>query len=106
LLIEADTDKSDQFALIDTYLQRIADTDEGSICSITTSDSYFEAAAIAPAATINTCQFLYHFACLDSCYTLSKYHIILLIAVGIDTNSNILPLAWAIVPTENEEWWL
>jgi hypothetical protein len=106
LLIEADTDESDQFALIDAYLQQIADTDKGSICSITTSNSRFEAAAIAPAATINTCQFLYCLVCLDSCYTSSEYHIMLLIAVGIDANSNILPLAWAVIPTENDEWWL
>jgi hypothetical protein len=106
LLIEADTDKSDQFALIDAYLQRIVDTDKGSVCSISTNDGCFEAAAIAPAATINACQFLYCFVCLDGCHTSSKYHMMLLIAVGIDANSNILPLAWAVVPTENDEWWL
>ena len=30
----------------------------------------------------------------------------LLVAVGIDANDNALPLSWAIVPTENEKWWL
>jgi transposase-like protein len=30
----------------------------------------------------------------------------LLIATGIDANDNALPLSWAIVPTENEKWWL
>jgi len=30
----------------------------------------------------------------------------LLIAVGIDANSNALPLAWTVVPTESDEWWL
>ena len=29
----------------------------------------------------------------------------LIIAVGINTNDNILPLSWALVPTENEHWW-
>jgi len=28
----------------------------------------------------------------------------LMIAV-IDANDNAIPLAWALVPTENEEWW-
>ena len=30
----------------------------------------------------------------------------LLIAVGIDANSNALLLAQAVVPTKNKEWWL
>jgi hypothetical protein len=30
----------------------------------------------------------------------------LLVATGIDANDNVLPLSWAIVPTENEKWWL
>ncbi|KFY65902.1 hypothetical protein V496_02260 [Pseudogymnoascus sp. VKM F-4515 (FW-2607)] len=29
----------------------------------------------------------------------------LLIATTIDANDNLLPLAWALVPTENVEWW-
>jgi hypothetical protein len=29
----------------------------------------------------------------------------LLIAVGIDANNNGLPIAWALVPIENEYWW-
>jgi hypothetical protein len=29
----------------------------------------------------------------------------LLIAVGIDANDRTLPLAWALVPTEDKEWW-
>jgi transposase-like protein len=29
----------------------------------------------------------------------------LMIAVGIDANDNAIPLAWALVPTESEEWW-
>jgi hypothetical protein len=29
----------------------------------------------------------------------------LLIATGIDANGQILPLAWALVATENTKWW-
>jgi hypothetical protein len=93
LLNEADSNKTDQFGLLQAYIKRIADTDKGSICTIQHDGNHqFEAIAIAPAATINACSFLQHFVCLDSCYTLSKYYIMLLIAVGIDTNSNILLL--------------
>ena len=30
---------------------------------------------------------------------------ILLIAYGIDSNRNIVPLAWGLVPIENTQWW-
>jgi hypothetical protein len=29
----------------------------------------------------------------------------LMIVVGIDANDNAIPLAWALVPIESEEWW-
>ena len=29
----------------------------------------------------------------------------LMIAVGIDANDNVLPLSQVLVPTENEHWW-
>jgi hypothetical protein len=42
------------------------------------------------------------FYALDSTYTRSRYNLTLLIAVGIDAKDYILPLAWALVPGENE----
>jgi transposase-like protein len=29
----------------------------------------------------------------------------LMVACGIDANDHVVPLAWALVPTENEVWW-
>jgi hypothetical protein len=29
----------------------------------------------------------------------------LIIAVGVDANNNGVPLAWALVPIEDEYWW-
>jgi len=59
LLNNTDSNKSDQFALLQAYLKQIANTDKGSVCSIQyDSKHYFEAIAIAPAATINACCFL------------------------------------------------
>jgi hypothetical protein len=107
LLVEADGDESDQFALLLAYLERIAIADEGNACLLQyNNDGTFEAVAFAPATTQNACRFIRHFACLDSCHTSSKYRMMLLIATSIDANDNALPLSWAIVPTENEEWWL
>jgi hypothetical protein len=65
LLNNADSNKSDQFAFLRVYLKRIADTGEGSVCSIQhDSKHHIEAIAIAPAATINACRFLQHFVCV------------------------------------------
>jgi hypothetical protein len=30
----------------------------------------------------------------------------LLIACGIDANDKVVPIAWALVPIENEAWWM
>src|SRR3979490_637642 len=53
-------------------------------------------------STLNT---LRPFYALDGTHTRSRYNITLLIAVGIDAEDRILPLAWALVPIENERWW-
>jgi len=28
-----------------------------------------------------------------------------MIICGINVNDNVIPLSWALVPTENKEWW-
>ena len=45
------------------------------------------------------------FYAFDSTHTRSKYNLTLLIAVSIDREGHVLPLAQAIVPKENEYWW-
>jgi hypothetical protein len=45
------------------------------------------------------------FTAIDGTHTKSRYRMILLIACGIDANSNVVPLAWALVPIEDEIWW-
>jgi len=45
------------------------------------------------------------FYALDGTHTRSRYNLTLLIAVGIDAEDRILPLAFALVPGENETWW-
>jgi hypothetical protein len=65
----------------------------------------FEALAIAPASLIKASTYCRGFMALDATHTKSKYRMMLLIATTIDANDNLLPLAWALVPTENVEWW-
>ena len=42
---------------------------------------------------------------IDGTHTKSRYQMILSIACGIDANSNVVLLAWALVPAEDESWW-
>lgn len=66
--------------------------------------SHFEAIFFAPASTQRAYTKLCKFIALDRTHTRSKYCMMLLIAYGIDANNNVLPLAWALVPTENEAY--
>src|SRR5215212_7149039 len=85
----------------------MADTDDGALRWLLYDEDTgrFEAAAFAPSATIYACQYIRRFIALDACHAKSKYPMMLMIAVGIDANDNVIPLSWALVPTENEEWW-
>jgi transposase-like protein len=81
-------------------------TDNNALCQIEVDEmDRYVAAAFAPGATRSARQYLRTFVALDTSYTKLRYTMMLLIIIGIDTNGNILPLAWALVPTENEEWW-
>jgi len=42
---------------------------------------------------------------VDGTFLKAQFVQILLLAVGIDANSNIRSLAWGIVESENEFWW-
>jgi transposase-like protein len=45
------------------------------------------------------------FIAVDGTHTRSKYRTQLIIVVGIDANNNGVPVAWALVPIEDEYWW-
>jgi transposase-like protein len=42
---------------------------------------------------------------IDGTHTFSKFKTILLIVVAIDANGYTFPLAYAVVPIEDERWW-
>jgi hypothetical protein len=65
----------------------------------------FEAVFFAPAGCKKACVQIRPILAVDGTYTRSKYRMQLLIAVGIDANSNGVPVCWALVPIENEYWW-
>ena len=60
---------------------------------------------VAPAATVSASHRLRRLFAINASYAKSQFPIILIIVYSIDTNDNVLLLSWALVPTENEEWW-
>ena len=106
LLVELEGHEADCFALFPAYLQRLLEADQNNVSQITYDDSgAFLAVAIAPAATRSASGRLRRFFAIDACHIKSQFPMMLLIICGIDANDNVLPLSWALVPTENEQWW-
>jgi Transposase and inactivated derivatives len=65
----------------------------------------FQAIFMAPAGTKHAFQYLHPFLGLDGAVTKSRFRLQLLVIYGIDTNDEVLPIAWGLVPIENIEWW-
>lgn len=98
-------DESDSFALFPDYITRFKAADPTNFAAIHESHGVFEAAFFAPGGLRKSGQFLRPFTAIDGTHTKSKYRMILLVACGIDANEHVIPLAWALVPIENHEWW-
>ncbi|KFX86450.1 hypothetical protein V490_09076, partial [Pseudogymnoascus sp. VKM F-3557] len=116
ILLEIDGHEGDCFALFPEYIQRIRASDSNNqVLLHTVAEEYpnsqqlycqkFEAIAFAPASLIEASTHCRSFMALDATHTKSKFRMMLLIATTIDANDNLLPIAWALVPTENVEWW-
>jgi hypothetical protein len=110
ILQELDGNEGDCFALFPEYIRRIETSDSNNKVLLQTADEgnslyTFQAIAFAPASLIKASRCCHGFMALDATHTKSKYRMMLLIATTIDANDNLLPLAWALVPTENVEWW-
>jgi MULE transposase domain/MuDR family transposase len=99
-------DESECFAQFPDYIQRFNLADSGNRAYLdTSSDNRFTAAFFAPAGLRRGARYLRGFTAIDGTHTKSRYRMLLLIACGIDANSNVFPLAWALVPIEDESWW-
>jgi len=82
-----------------------ADTANGYLHLEITDTRRFEALFIMFRAVRATLSCLRPFYALDGTHTRSRYNLTLLLAVGIDAEDRVHPLAFALVPIENEQWW-
>lgn len=95
------------FNLIPGWLSRVEDADDanGYYWLETTDTGRFEALFIMFGPVRATLSCLRPFYALDGTHTRSRYNLTLLLAVGIDAEDRVHPLAYALVPVENEKWW-
>ena len=102
-----DGDEGASFGLILDWGRRILDNSTTSpyLISKLSDDMRFEALFVMIGEIRTILPTLRPFYALDGTHTRSRYNLTLLIAVGIDAEDRILPLAWALVPSENETWW-
>jgi hypothetical protein len=101
-----DGDEGASFKLIPPWIDRISeDTTAGIYASCAVSAGRFEAVFIMLGSIRSTLGTLWPFYALDGTHTRSRYNLTLLLAVRIDAEDRVLPLAFALVPGENEKWW-
>ena len=99
-------DESECFAQFPDYVSRFNSADPENRAYLDVgSNGRFNAAFFAPAGLRQAGRCLRGFTAIDGTHTKSRYRMILLIACGIDANSNVVLLAWALVPAEDESWW-
>jgi hypothetical protein len=99
-------DEASSFALFPAYMERFKAANRCNSGVLKTGDDKeFQAVFFAPKATRIGSKALGQFYALDGTYTKSRYRMILLICCGIDANDHVLPIAWALVPIEDELWW-
>jgi hypothetical protein len=99
-------DESECFAQFPDYINRCKSADPQNRAYLDIgSNNRFNAVLFASAGLRHAGRHLRGFTAIDGTHTKSTYRMILLIACGIDANSNVVPLAWALVPIEDEIWW-
>ena len=108
LLFDIEGHESNCFALFPDYIRRLqaSDNENKALLELDPEDGAFVACAIAPASTRNALKHTRSIIALDATHTKSRYRMMILIATTIDANGNLLPFAWALVPTENVKWWV
>jgi hypothetical protein len=106
LRFEIDGDEANCFAKFPAYCQRYKAADPLNFCKMKVYETgQFEAIFFAPASCRQAYTKMRNFLAIDGTHTLSKYRMMLLICCGIDANDNVFPIAWGLVPIENEYWW-
>ena len=96
---------AESFKRLPAYFQQLHATSPGTTAVLDTNENRFLRCFVAPAATKNASLSMRPFVALDGAHCTTPYGGVLLLAVGLDANNETLPLAWAVVPVEDNGHW-
>jgi hypothetical protein len=92
------------FSLISNWIDRVQRADDSTYIRLkTTYENRFEAIFIMLGSIRSRIHLLRPSYAFYGMHARSKYNLTLLMAVGIDAEDYILPFAWALVPSENDQ---
>jgi MULE transposase domain len=97
--------EADSFKKFPALIDLWQTTDSENYRTLSTMDNRFQCYFIVLAVTQAIFEACHPFIALDGCYIKSKFQMILLVASMIDSNNEILLIAWAIVSIEDTENW-
>ena len=96
-------DEATIFTKIPSFLRHLKEADPTAHCEYETQNGAFYRLFIAPTATREAVRFCRPFIALDGTFWKTRWNLTLLLAVTMDGDNQILPLAWGIVPSESTE---
>jgi hypothetical protein len=96
-----------QYKQLPAYLEALVDSNPEVYYTLLTDERNhrFRRVFICPKETANSFKLLRGLVATDGTYLKGFFVHTLLVAVGIDANNHILPLAWAVVESETESSW-
>lgn len=102
-----------QFSFLHSYVDELLKVDPDTIAKIETREqsttdgsvARFHSIFVAPGAARHAFTKMRPFLAVDGTFTKNRFIQILLLAVGMDSQDQIVVLAWAVVPNESFETW-
>ena len=93
------------FRKLSDLMRRLVDSNPGSVTDILISDGIYKALFVCPGACINAFANCHRIIFVDGCHVKAQCGGVLLFASSIDGNGQLVPIAMAHVPIENNEHW-
>ncbi|KAE8230131.1 hypothetical protein CF326_g4876 [Tilletia indica] len=97
--------QQEQFQYIQAWLTRLREKDPGAVVDHVATNGAFERAFLCPGPARMAWAHCKPFVAVDGTFTKNKFNMVLLLAATMDADSNLIILAWALVPSETQDTW-